>query len=309
MTQVMTGDEVADEICRDCGYEPELTRSLNGFQIFAIAFASMSVVMGIFATYDDMLRSSGPVGIWLFPVVGVGQLLVALVYAQLSARIPLSGGTYAWASRLANPRIGWAFGWLAVLGVTSPVAIDNALATQCLMPLFNMEPNETTGRVITVVLPVIQAALAIAATRIVGWVNSWACSAQVSRTSFTCGSSIAQYSSTSRGNPTYSPFRPSDMYPNINPDNTTRPRPRPRHPLTVAMPVPSCCSSSWRERSSQHPEAMELSTHRQMEKDCLGVDRGPLVHRHRDQLGQYRARQRECQAWGHRRDVREESGL
>jgi amino acid transporter len=172
MTQVMTGDEVADEICRDCGYEPELTRSLNGFQIFAIAFASMSVVMGIFATYDDMLRSSGPVGIWLFPVVGVGQLLVALVYAQLSARIPLSGGTYAWASRLANPRIGWAFGWLAVLGVTSPVAIDNALATQCLMPLFNMEPSETTGRVITVVLLVVQAALAIAATRIVGWVNS-----------------------------------------------------------------------------------------------------------------------------------------
>ena len=52
------------------------------------------------------------------------------------------------------------------------MAIDNALATQCLMPLFDMEPNETTGRVITVVLLVIQAALAIAATRIVGWVNS-----------------------------------------------------------------------------------------------------------------------------------------
>ncbi len=172
MTQTLPGDETADEICRDCGYEPELKRSLNGFQIFAIAFASMSVVMGIFATYDDMLRTSGPVGIWLFPVIGVGQLLVALVYAQFSARIPLSGGPYAWASRLANPRIGWAFGWLAVLGITGPVTIDDALATQCLMPLFNMAPNETTGRVITVALLVIQGALAIAATRIVGWVNS-----------------------------------------------------------------------------------------------------------------------------------------
>lgn len=172
MTQTLPGDEVADEICRDCGYEPELKRSLNGFQIFAIAFASMSVVMGIFATYDDMLRSSGPVGIWLFPVIGVGQLLVALVYAQFSARIPLSGGPYAWASRLASPKIGWAFGWLAVLNVTGPVTIDNALVTQCLMPLFDMVPNETTGRVITVVLVLTQAALAIAATRIVGWVNS-----------------------------------------------------------------------------------------------------------------------------------------
>lgn len=173
MTQTTAGDAAADDLCRDCGYEPELKRSLNGFQMFAIAFASMSVVMGIFATYDDVLRSSGPVGIWLFPVVGVGQLLVALVYAQFAARIPLSGGTYAWASRLANPRIGWAFGWMAFLSAaTSPVAIDNALATQCLMPLFSMEPNETTGRVITVVLLVSQTALAIAATRIVGWVNS-----------------------------------------------------------------------------------------------------------------------------------------
>ena len=37
MTQTLPGDEVADEICRDCGYEPELKRSLNGFQIFATA--------------------------------------------------------------------------------------------------------------------------------------------------------------------------------------------------------------------------------------------------------------------------------
>jgi amino acid transporter len=173
MTQAIAGDEAADEFCEDYGYEPELKRSLHGFQMFAIAFASMSVVMGIFATYDDVLRNSGPVGIWLFPVVGVGQLLVALIYAQFAARIPLSGGTYAWASRLANPRIGWGFGWMAFLGaVTVPVAIDNALAEQVLMPLFNIEPNETTGRVITVGLLVSQAALAIAATRIVGWVNS-----------------------------------------------------------------------------------------------------------------------------------------
>lgn len=173
MTQTTTGDEAADEICRDCGYEPELQRSLTGFQIFAVAFASMSVVMGIFATYDDVLRDSGPVGIWLFPMIGVGQLLVALVYAQFAARIPLSGGSYSWASRLANPRVGWMFGWMAFLGaVTAPVAIDDALATQCLMPLFGMEPSETTGRLITVALLVSQAALAIAATRIVGWVNS-----------------------------------------------------------------------------------------------------------------------------------------
>ncbi|MFC5063642.1 APC family permease [Actinomycetospora atypica] len=172
MTSTSAG-ETADEICQDCGYEPELQRSLNGFQIFAVAFASVSVVIGIFATYDDLLRSSGPVGIWLFPVVGVGQLLVALVYAQFAARIPLSGGSYAWASLTAGPRVGWVFGWLAfVSAVAGPATIDNALASQCLMPLLGMADDETTARVITVALLASQCLLAVAATRIVGWVNS-----------------------------------------------------------------------------------------------------------------------------------------
>lgn len=157
------------------GYKPELKRSLSSFQMFAISFASVSVVIGVFATYSQVLKNSGPVGIWLFPIVAVGQILVALVFAQFAARIPLSGSSYQWASRLANPKIGWIFGWIAVwnLGL-SPVGIDNALATQCLMPLFNMEPNETTGRVITVILLMIQAVLVIASTRIVGWTNSLA---------------------------------------------------------------------------------------------------------------------------------------
>jgi hypothetical protein len=59
----MAGDEAADDICRDCGYEPELKRSLNGFQMFAVSFASVSVVIGVFGTYDDVLQGSGPVGI------------------------------------------------------------------------------------------------------------------------------------------------------------------------------------------------------------------------------------------------------
>ena len=52
------------------------------------------------------------------------------------------------------------------------VAVDNALASQALMPLLGMEPNEATARVITVVLLIIQALLAIASTRIVGMINA-----------------------------------------------------------------------------------------------------------------------------------------
>jgi amino acid transporter len=157
------------------GYQPELKRSLGSFQMFAISFASVSVIIGIFATFGDVLQTSGPLGIWLFPVVAVGQILVALVYAQFAARIPLTGSSYQWASRLANPKLGWMFGWVAVCNAAiSAPAIDNALATQCLMPLFNMAPDEGTARTITIALLVIQAVIVVMSTRIVGWMNSLA---------------------------------------------------------------------------------------------------------------------------------------
>src|SRR5262245_43261841 len=113
----MTERAAADGLCEASGYKPELKRTLNSFQMFAISFASVSVVIGVFSTYNDMLQNSGPVGLWLFPIVAVGQILVALVYAQFAARIPLSGSSYQWASRLANPKIGWLFGCIEVCRV------------------------------------------------------------------------------------------------------------------------------------------------------------------------------------------------
>ena len=175
MTEVSPDAQVADELCEECGYEPELKRTLGTFQVFAVSFAFISVAVGIFGTYDDVLKNAGPVGIWLWIIVALGQTLVALVIAQFAARIPLSGSSYQWASRLANPKIGWWFGWLAFCYLAIGVAtVGNALATTALMPLFGMEPNEVTARVITVVVVLIQAVLVIASTRIVGLITSGA---------------------------------------------------------------------------------------------------------------------------------------
>lgn len=85
---------------------PHLRRTLGGFQVFAISFAFISVAVGVFGTYGELLTSAGPVGIWLWVAVATGQILVALVVAQFAARIALSGSSYQWASRLANPGSG-----------------------------------------------------------------------------------------------------------------------------------------------------------------------------------------------------------
>ncbi|WP_308296888.1 APC family permease [Streptomyces sp. ISL-44] len=155
------------------GYRQELKRTLGSFQVFAISFAFISVAVGIFATFDEVLVTAGPVGIWLWIVAAVGQTLVALVVAQFAARIPLSGSSYQWASRLANPKIGWWFGWLTfcylAIGV---VAVDNALASQAFMPLAGITPDEDTARLITLVVLLIQTVLAVASTRLVSLINT-----------------------------------------------------------------------------------------------------------------------------------------
>lgn len=155
------------------GYRQELKRTLGSFQVFAISFAFISVAVGIFATFDEVLQTAGPVGIWLWIVAAVGQTLVALVVAQFAARIPLSGSSYQWASRLATPKIGWWFGWLTfcylAIGV---VAVDNALASQAFMPLAGITPDEDTARLITLVVLLIQTVLAVASTRIVSLINT-----------------------------------------------------------------------------------------------------------------------------------------
>jgi amino acid transporter len=174
----MTAENVAvsttaDDECVDCGYEPELKRTLGSFQVFAISFAFISVAVAVFATYDDMLNTAGPVGIWLFGVAAVGQTLVALVVAQFAARIALSGSAYQWASRLANPKVGWLFGWLSFWYLaTGVVAMDNALASQAFMPLVGMPQSEDTARLLTVAIMIVQALLIIVSTRLLGMFTS-----------------------------------------------------------------------------------------------------------------------------------------
>ena len=162
------------------GYSQELKRTLGPAQVFAVSFAFISVAVGIFGTYDDVLRNAGPIGIWLWVIPTVGQTLVALVIAQFAARISLAGSCYQWASRLANPRVGWGFGWVSfcylAVGV---VAVDNALASMAFMPLVGLEPNEEVARVITVVVLLVQAVLAVASTRIVGMLNVCAVGVEV----------------------------------------------------------------------------------------------------------------------------------
>src|ERR1700719_4594067 len=111
MDQVTTGTGPAaeDEELERFGYRQQFVRSLRHFESFAVAFSFISITTGIFTTYAFALVTGGTRSIWTWPIVIAGQALVALVYGALSARVPLSGYSYQWASRLASVSVGWWF--------------------------------------------------------------------------------------------------------------------------------------------------------------------------------------------------------
>src|SRR6204780_5228997 len=97
----------AQAIVERGGYRPELRRSLKFFSMFAIAFSIISITTGIFLNYGFGLEYWGPASIWTWPIVGVGNLMIALVVAALGTRTPLARHAYQWSRRLVNPPYGW----------------------------------------------------------------------------------------------------------------------------------------------------------------------------------------------------------
>ncbi|SEL23895.1 hypothetical protein SAMN05444583_10762 [Rhodococcus maanshanensis] len=72
MAEAPVGEAAAESSVESGGYHQELKRTLGSFQVFAISFAFISVAVGIFGTYDDVLQNAGPVGIWLWLIAVVG---------------------------------------------------------------------------------------------------------------------------------------------------------------------------------------------------------------------------------------------
>jgi amino acid transporter len=62
-----------------------------------------------------------------------GQLLVALCFAELASRFPLSGGVYQWAKFTGNPFLGWMTGWIYLACLITTIAAV-AMALQVSLP-------------------------------------------------------------------------------------------------------------------------------------------------------------------------------
>lgn len=115
------------------GYKPELRRSLKFFSLFAVAFSVVSISTGLFLNYGFAINSFGPAAIWTWPIASVGQILMALIIAELSTKIPLAGYAYQWGARLVNSAYGW---FVAAFALLYMLVTVGAISLLGIAPLF-----------------------------------------------------------------------------------------------------------------------------------------------------------------------------
>lgn len=157
-----------------------LKRDVTPFQSFAVAFGFVSIATGIFTAYGAMLSTSGPIGIWTWPVVVIGQLMVALIIGSLAARIPVTGYIYQWASRLTNPVFGWIMGWIGFTFLAVVLcAVDYTIASTVLPVLLNYEGTAANAWWITSLVIVLQAIMIAFSTKFTQKFNAVAVTIQL----------------------------------------------------------------------------------------------------------------------------------
>jgi urea carboxylase system permease len=115
------------------GYKQELDRSLGSFSSFAAGFSYISILTGVFELFGFGFGNAGPAVWWSWPVVFIGQMCVALCFAEMAGQFPLAGSVYQWSKRIGTDFVSWMTGWILIIGSIVTVAAV-AVAWQVVLP-------------------------------------------------------------------------------------------------------------------------------------------------------------------------------
>src|ERR1041384_1573941 len=169
----VTVDE--DARLANLGYSPQLNRVLGFFENFAVAFAYLSPMVGIYSLFLVGVATGGPAYLWLTIIPVVGMLFVALVFGEFASHYPVAGALYQYSKFSVGPAFGWFVGWFYGIALLVTVAsVDTGVVgyVAALTPNWfgwNLAPaSHGTILVVTLVLLAIQTTLNITGARVMG---------------------------------------------------------------------------------------------------------------------------------------------
>ncbi|MEE4599129.1 amino acid permease [Streptomyces sp. DSM 41524] len=145
----------------------ELKRDFGLWSAFALAFAFISPIIGLYTIFAPSISTAGPGFWWAIPIVLLGQLLVAVVMAEAASRWPLVGGVYQWSRRLIGARYGWFAGWVYICTLVVATATPAYVGASFLAPLVGIH-DPSSAQLIVLSLVILAAATAINALNRMG---------------------------------------------------------------------------------------------------------------------------------------------
>jgi amino acid transporter len=160
-----SGDRDATQL-RSLGYTSHFDRSMSIWENFALGFTYLSPVVGVYTIFATTFAAGGPPMWWTYVFVGIGQMLVCLVFGEIVSQFPISGGIYPWARRLFGRRWAWMAGWIYGWALFVTLAAIATGAAPFIAQLLGLEPTAFVTTTIALVLIVITTIVNLSGTRL-----------------------------------------------------------------------------------------------------------------------------------------------
>jgi urea carboxylase system permease len=160
------------------GYKQELRRALGVYSSFAVAFSYISPSTGIFTLFILGISLAGGFFYWSWPIVVIGQLIIAFNFAEVSSHFPVAGSVYQWTKYLAGRTYAWFSGWIYLFAGVLTVSAVVATVPLVLIPLINntfgtnIGTDNDTNRNVAILVLISTTLLSIFGVRIVAIVNN-----------------------------------------------------------------------------------------------------------------------------------------
>lgn len=150
------------------GYSTTFSREMTLWENFSLGFTYLSPVVGVYTIFALALAAGGPPMIWWLVIVGLGQLLVALIFSEVVSQFPIAGGVYPWARRLWGAKWAWMTGWVYAWALLATIASVTYGAGPFVAALFGFESSQNATIIIALVLILVVTLVNLQGTRILG---------------------------------------------------------------------------------------------------------------------------------------------
>ena len=150
------------------GYTSNFDRTMSFWENFSLGFTYLSPVVGVYSVFAMALRAGGPPMFWNYLLVGIGQLLVCLIFGEVVSQYPISGGLYPWSLRLVGKKWAWMAAWIYGWALFTTVAAVAVGGAPFLSQLFGMEISQSTSIWIAVAMIALTTILNLSGTKLLG---------------------------------------------------------------------------------------------------------------------------------------------